>query len=202
LERILDRYHKIEEKMPNPGKPIRSVNDVLIDLLDDNNRRLKRVFAQINDDCLYWMPSPETNSIAVTLWHMGRLLDVFLTRQALGNEAEDECWFRHGWMQKTGYDPRGIGREGWGSVNDYTAEEVATIPRMPREQLLGYLDDVHGTVKEYLRATSNEELQALAPGFEGQFSRYQCIQMALMDNVRHLGEIFALKARWEREAKG
>ena len=70
---------------------------------------------------------------------------------------------------------------------------------MSREQLLGYLDDVYAATKEYLRSISNQELQALAPGFEGQFTRYQCIQMALMDNVRHLGEILALMARWERE---
>jgi hypothetical protein len=41
-------------------------------------------------------------------------------------------------------------------------------------------------------------LLTTAPGFEGRFSKYQCIQMALMDNARHLGEIYTLKAMWER----
>ncbi len=186
--------------MSGIGKPIHTVQEVLIDLLEDNRRRLQRHLDRIGDDCLHWMPTPETNSIAVTIWHMGRLLDVFLTRQAMGLPAEEESWFRKGWMQQTGYDPRGIGRDGWGSLNDYTNKEVAAIPRMSREQLLGYLDDVYAATKEYLRSISNQELQALAPGFEGQFTRYQCIQMALMDNVRHLGEILALIARWERES--
>ena len=186
--------------MSGIGKPIHTVQGVLIDLLEDNRRRLQRHLDRIGETCLHWMPNPETNSIAVTIWHMGRLLDVFLTRQAMGLPAEEESWFRKGWTQKTGYDPRGIGRDGWGSLNDYTLREVAAIPRMSREQLLSYLDDVYAATKEYLRSISNQELQALAPGFEGQFTRYQCIQMALMDNVRHLGEILALIARWERES--
>jgi hypothetical protein len=41
-------------------------------------------------------------------------------------------------------------------------------------------------------------LQAGA-GFEGNYTKNQIIQMALMDNVRHLGEVYALKAMWERQ---
>ena len=126
-------------------------------------------------------------------------MDVFFTKMALGLHPEDECWIRCGWMEKTGYNPHGIGRDGWGSLNGYTMEEIALIPVMSREQLLGYVDDLYDSVIRYLWKTDNEELQALAPGFEGQFSKYQCIQMALMDNVRHLGEIVALKSRWDRK---
>ena len=179
-----------------------NAHDVLIDLLEDNRRRLHRTLDGMSDNCLRRKLHPEANSIAVTVWHMGRLFDVFLTRQAEGEPAEHETWFARGWAEKTGYDPRGIGQYGWGSVNGYTSEEVAAIPHMSREQLLGYLDDVYDTVKEYLRRVSNKELQAFAAGFEGQYSRYQCIQMALMDNVRHLGEVFSLKARWEGDARG
>lgn len=186
--------------MPRTGEPLETVNDVLIDLLEDNRRRLKRLLERVDDDCIYWAPNRETNSIAITLWHMGRLFDVFFTRQALGKEPEQECWFSGGWSAKAGYDPRGIGRDGWGSLNDFTPDEVAAMPHMSRELLLGYLDDVYDTVKAYLRETPNEILQELAPGFDGKFSQYQCIQMALMDNVRHLGEIFAINAHWERKA--
>ena len=185
--------------MQRLGKPIQTVNDVLVDLFEDNRRRLKRALDQINDQCLVWMPDPNTNSIAITIWHMGRLLDVFFTQQALGKSAIDECWFKCGWAQETGYDPRRIGRYGWGSLNDYTMEEVAAIPLMTREQLLGYIDDLYDIVITYLQNTPNEALQSSAPGFEGQYTRYQCIQMALMDNVRHLGEIYTLKSRWDRE---
>jgi hypothetical protein len=124
---------------------------------------------------------------------------VFLTRFAQGKEGANEAWFSSGWAERTGYDPRGIGREGWGSVNDYTREEVTAIPRFSREELLGYCDDVAERVSAFLSETPIDKLLQAGAGFEGQYTRYQLIQMALLDNVRHLGEVFALKAMWERK---
>jgi hypothetical protein len=178
---------------------INSVNDVLIDLLDDNRRRLGRTLDRLDPAALHWRPDPGTNSVALTVWHMGRLMDVFLTRMARAEAAEEERWFREGWVERTRYDPRGIGRDGWGSLNDYTQQEVDAVPRLTAEDSLSYLDGVYSVVRAYLAETPNSELQRPAPGFDGRFTRYQCVQMALMDNVRHLGEIMALKARWERE---
>jgi hypothetical protein len=174
-------------------------NEVLIDLLADNGRRLHRAFDRISDDCLYWSPRPDANSIAVTTWHMGRLFDVFLTRQAQGKPGEDERWIAGGWAEATGYDPRGLGRDGWGTVNDYTPEEVAAMPRFARAQLLGYLDDVYETVTGYLEATPMSELQTPGAGFDGRYTKYQFVQMVLLDNVRHLGEIYTIEAMWKRE---
>jgi hypothetical protein len=71
-----------------------NANDVLIDLLEDNRRRLHRVFAVMSDDCVLWNPEADANSIAVTVWHMGRIFDVFLIQQAKGEPAEEESWFR------------------------------------------------------------------------------------------------------------
>jgi hypothetical protein len=172
-------------------------NDVLIDLLEDNRRRLQRVFNAISDDCVYWRPDQKTNNIEVTVWHMARIFDVFLTRQALGKQAAEECWFRGGWAEQTGYDPRGIGQYGWGMLAGYTQEEVAEIPQLTREKMLQYLNEVYDTVKEYLSIAPMEILLTPSAGFDGKYSKYQCIQMALLDNVRHLGEIYALKARWD-----
>jgi hypothetical protein len=173
-------------------------NDVLIDLLEDNRRRLKRAFDVMGDQCVYWNPDMETNNIAVTVWHMARIFDVFLTQQAIGDPAERECWFRNGWAEKTGYDPRGLGQNGWGMVAGYSYEEMRAIPHLGRAQLLGYLDEVYDSVKVFLTNTEVDGLFQPGAGFEGKYTKYQCIQMALMDNVRHLGEIFALKARWDR----
>ena len=41
-----------------------------------------------------------------------------------------------------------------------------------------------------------------AYGFDGAFTRYQVIVMAMMDNVRHLGEIQLIKSLWQRSKKG
>ena len=172
--------------------------EVIIDYLDDNLRRLKRYLETVSDEGLHWQVNPETNSIAINLWHMGRLLDVFHTRLAMGQPAETECWFRNGWARETGYDPRGLGREGWGSLNEYTPEEVAAMPKFTREQVLGYLDDVYANLRDSLRPTPWEVLAEPGTGFDGRFTRYQIISMALMDNVRHLGEIRLIKSLWEQ----
>ncbi len=111
-------------------------NDVLIDLLEDNRRRLSRLLSTINDDTLYWQPEEDANNIAITIWHMARIFDVFLTQQAMGRLAEEECWFLYGWAVQTGYDPRGIGQNGWGMLTGYTQVEVAAIPKLTREQML------------------------------------------------------------------
>ena len=178
-----------------------NVNDVLIDLFEDNRRRLHRLFDAMSDEAMFWKPEAEANNIAVTVWHMARMLDVFLTQQAKGCVSEEEGWFRHGWSEQTGYDPRGKGLNGWGMLTGYTQEEVAGIPQLTREQLLGYLNEVYDAVKEYLAGTSMEQLQTPGAGFDGKYTKYQCIQMALLDNVRHLGEIFAIAARWNRHVK-
>ena len=178
-----------------------NANDVLIDLLEDNRRRLRRVFAAISDECLYWKPDPESNNIAITVWHMARIFDVFLTQHARGASAEEECWFRGGWSERSGYDPRGIGQNGWGMLTGFTLAEAANVPQLSRKQLIGYLDEVYDTVREYLTNTPMERMQTPSAGFEGRYTKYQCVQMALMDNVRHLGEIYAIRARWERENK-
>lgn len=175
-----------------------NANDVLIDLLEDNRRRLIRALGDISDDCLFWKPYKEANNILVTVWHMGRILDVFMTQQAKGCASKDECWFRLGWADRTGYDPRGTGLEGWGMLTGYTQDEVALMPRFTREQVLGYLNDVYDGVREFLTITPIEKLLTPGNGFGGEYSQYQCIQMALMDNVRHLGEIYSLKTGWNR----
>jgi hypothetical protein len=175
-----------------------TANDVIVDYLDDNLRRLKRTLANLTDDGLHWQADAEANSIATNLWHMGRILDVFFTQLALGLSSDKERWIASGWAAETGYDPRGLGRDGWGSVNDYTLEEVAAMPKFGLELLLNFIEDVYDTVREYILSATMERLSEAAPGFDSQFTRYQVISMALMDNVRHLGEIRLIQSLWKR----
>lgn len=175
-----------------------SGTEVMVDYLDDNLRRLKRGLQGIDEAGLHWQVDPAANSIAVILWHMGRLLDVFFTQHAAGLPSGEECWFRCGWAEATGYDPRGLGRDGWGTLNNYTPAEVAAMPRFSWDQAWGYLEDVARAVRDYLEATPMTLLAQPGAGFQGQYTRYQIISMALMDNVRHLGEILLIKSLYQR----
>lgn len=186
-----------ENRLLHPHGELTGIK-VMIDYLDDNLRRLKRDLANVNQDGLHWQPDAQANSIATTIWHMGRILDVFFTQHALGLPSDQERWIAGGWAEKTGYDPRGIGRDGWGSVNEYTLEEVAAMPKFSLELLVDFIEDVYDEVRRYLLATPMIVLAEAAPGFDGKFTRYQVISMALMDNIRHLGEIRLTKSLWER----
>src|SRR4030065_570818 len=135
-----------------------NANDVLIDLLEDNRRRLHRELSKMSEECRLWKPEADANSIAITIWHMARIFDVFLTQQAKGDTSGDECWFHNGWAERTGYDPRGIGPNGWGMLTGYTEEEVDVMPQLTRPQVLEYLDEVYDSVKEYLTRMSKEQL--------------------------------------------
>lgn len=176
-------------------------NEVLVDILDDHLRRLKRDLIDISSECLHWQADESANSIAVTLWHMGRILDVFFTQLTLGLPADQECWFAGGWAKETGYDPQGLGRDGWGSVNEYTLEEVNAMPKFKLELLLDFIDEVYETLRVYLNSTPMIALAKSAVGLDGQFTCYQVISMALMDNVRHLGEIRMIMSLWGRSLK-
>ena len=149
-----------------------NANDVLIDLLEDNRRRLHRALGRMSAECLLWKPEADANNIAVTIWHMARIFDVFLTQHARGDLSGEECWFRSGWAQRTGYDPRGMGHNGWGMLTGYTQQEVAAMPQLTGEQVIGYLDEVYDTVKEYLAGISVEELQTPGAGFAANRRRW------------------------------
>jgi hypothetical protein len=187
-----------ENQLLHPHGELTGV-EVMIDYLDDNLRRLKRHMETVDDDCLYWLIDPESINIATILWHMGRILDVFFTQLALGLLSDEERWIAGGWAEETGYDPRGLGRDGWGSLNEYSLEEVADMPKLSKELLMAFLEDVYNTARNYLESTSIAELAKPGAGFDGKFTRYQVISMALMDNVRHLGEIRLIKSLWERQ---
>ena len=176
-------------------------NDVLIDILEDNRRRLHRGLSKMSAECVLWVPEVDANSIAVTIWHMARILDVFLTQHVKGDSSGEERWFHNGWAERVGYDPRGIGLDGWGMLTGYTQREISVMPLLTKEQVIDYIDEVYDSVKEYLVSTSVEKLLMPGHGFDGRYTKYQCIQMALLDNVRHLGEIFAIEARWNRQIR-
>jgi len=173
-----------KDSLIHPHKEFNGM-EVMIDYLDDTLRRLNNEMETVHASCFHWQIDSFANSIAVILW-------------ALGLPAVEECWFRFGWNEKTGCDPRGIGREGWGSLNGYSPEEVSAIPRFSKDQLLDFIIQVYASVGEYLQSTSMEDLIKPGLGFNGKFTKYQIITMALLDNVRHLGEIRLLKSLWER----
>jgi len=172
--------------------------DVLLDLLDDNTKRVHQLLDEITDECLHWQPDPDANSIAVTLWHVSRVFDVFMTQHIKDESNENEVWAQSGWIEKSGYNPFGIGVNGWGMLTGYSLDEMRQIPRFSKEVLRGYYDEIVDVIQTYIEETSEEELAQPAPGFEGRRTKFYWVRHPLFDLTRHAGEMLAVKALWER----
>lgn len=174
--------------------------ELLLDLLETLDFMLRPAVQDLPADALGWRPDPEANSIGVTMWHIGRLLD-HLWAQALRDQPdEDQIWFANGWADRTAHDPRGLGSFGWGILAGYSQEEVAQVPALSASELITYLDQARDALRETLQSFPEEALHRRAPGRPWErWTAYRCVKLFVLNAFEHVGEIKALRAMWERE---
>lgn len=156
----------------------------------------------MSHDALAWQPDAEANNIAVTVWHISRALDLLTVRLLENRPALEEAWFTRHWVERTGYNPRGLGWNGFGNLTGYTQADVSAVPLLSADDLLAYFDQVVDALMTYLRAMPTMELYQPAAGWpqSPQPIAYEVIKNFLMDGIGHVGEIRALKAMWERRS--
>jgi len=178
-----------------------STKDVLFELFCENTQWVHWLLEELTNEGLHWQPDTQANSIAVNVWHVSRVLDVFLAQHIFNKAYLEEIWYQDGWDKKTGYIPNGIGVHGWGMLTGYTENEVRQIPQFNKDTLKTYFDATTGAVQKYLQEIDDEELMQPAPGYEGKQSNYFWVRHPLFDLTRHVGEMLTLKAMWERSSK-
>jgi hypothetical protein len=158
---------------------------------EDVDARVREQLASLDEDALEWRPDDRGNNVRETVWHMARWTDV-LTRVIDGAQPSTERWFTDGWAQRTGYDPRGIGESGLGTMTGYTFQEVLKIPRLSASELMRYLGSVVGPLAQRLRALPDDETAART---------VRRVTGILQGCFSHVGEIDALLAIRERSAQ-
>lgn len=158
---------------------------------EDVGARVRAQLKGLDEDALEWRADDRGNNVRETVWHMARWIDV-LTRILGGTQPSTERWFTDGWAQRTGYDPRGIGADGFGVLTGYSFQEVLEIPRLTTTELIGYLDSVIGPLAQRLRALPDDEAAARA---------VRRATGILQGCFAHVGEIDALLAIRERSAQ-
>lgn len=177
--------------------------EIIIDLTDTLMFQLHRVLDDLPQEAMTWQPDPEANNIAVTVWHIARIIDDEWARELETRPATDQAWFTEGWAARTGYDPRGIGTNGAGMVMGYTQEEVREIPALSAEDSLAYTQQACDAFKVAIHRYPAGALDMRAPGApaDADESRtaYWAIMHVLMDGYQHVGESKAIKAMWERQ---
>ena len=172
---------------------------VLLSILEDSRKRYHWVVGELDDAALYWQPDPEANSIAITIWHVGRVFDVFLAQKLLAIPASDELWFRNGWAERTGYDPRGLGVNEWGNLIGYTPDEVKAVPRLSGDQLLLYFDESVTAFGNFIESLPAGHLSERSTGDRSHYTNFDWIKLGLLNMTRHIGEILAIKSMYERQ---
>lgn len=172
--------------------------EMLNDWLRDLEQGLRHEIEDLTIEELSWHPDPEANSIGVTVWHISRWLDLLKVRVLDALPPEQEQWHTRGWAARTGYDPRGVGYKGYGTVTGYTHEEVAAIPILTADEHLVYLRGVVDALSTRLLELSDDELYQPAPGLSRRNSIYVWLKTLLSGGISHLGEIAALKSMQSR----
>jgi hypothetical protein len=157
----------------------------------DVGARVREQIGSLDEDALEWRADDRGNNVRETVWHMARWIDL-LTRVLDGTQPSTERWFTDGWAQRTGYDPRGVGDSGLGTMTGYTFEEVLKIPRLDATELIRYLDSVVGPLAQRLRALPDDEAAARS---------VRRVTGILQGCFAHVGEIDALLAIRERSAQ-
>lgn len=176
---------------------------ILLDLIKataDDETGLRLVIKNLPMAAIAWRPDAEANSIGLTVWHISRTFDVFKVRLLEGKSPNEELWHLNGWRDKTGYDPRGTGWDGFGNLAGYTQDEVSQVPIMTAEDQLAYFDQVVTALINWVEATPEESLHQTSVGFpEEEMTAYGWLKFGILIDVReHIGEIKAIKAMWER----
>lgn len=168
--------------------------EILADLFAESARTLHRHVDGLDDDALWWRPDPRANSIGHTVWHVSRWMDLLTVVVLQNHDHGEEYWHVSGLREKTGYDPRGIGFNGFGTMTGYSPSEVDAVPRLAKPDLLAYFDQTAGALHAHIVAMRDEHLQKPAPGsHQGQLA-YQWIKAVLLGELGHVGEIEALVA--------
>lgn len=174
---------------------------MLLDLLETPDFMARPAVQDLPADALGWHPDAEANSIGVTMWHIGRLLDHLWAQAFTCRPDEDQLWIANGWAGKTAYDPRGLGTFGWGILAGYSREEVARVPALSADDLLAYFDQTRDALRETLQAFPGQALHERAPDRPtDRWTAYRTAKLFLMNAYEHTGEIKALRSMWERQS--
>ena len=128
----------------------------------------------------------------------------FLGTVALvGGDVAAQHWIRDGWLERTGYDPRGRPPDGFGLLTGYSVEEMLAVPHLTAEELAAYHTAATTSALSAIAAEDANSLQQILHVGEGDSGgpRYAQILGLALGSHRHLGEIDALQALFERSSK-
>ena len=128
-----------------------TVNQVIVGLLENVARQVKRATDDATDEQLYHRPSADANNIAWLAWHLSRWQD-YMTASISGGR---QVWLTQGWAQRFAL-PADLPNEatGWGD----SSEQVAAF-RVDRAVLFGYVEAANRAAVARVARLKPEQLE-------------------------------------------
>lgn len=180
--------------------------ELIAEWIEELQRQVRHRIEHLSAEELAWRPDPGGNSAGVTVWHFSRWLDFLAVCAFQGRPQDQQQWFTRGWAMRTGYDPRGIGEYGYGTLTGYTIEEVNQVPALTVDELLTYLGQTAEALRAYILALDPAQLQqpvaasvATEPDGSGRSNEDSRTILERLTGIltgcfRHAGEIETLNA--------
>ena len=168
-----------------------AASDVIKTSLERNWGMVDRAVDGLDDAMLGRLIDGQVNSISWLLWHMTRVVDVFIQTRLQG---KPQLWSQDGWCEKCGLseDPETTG-QGW------SAEQVAAWKVPSRVVLLGYFEATKAEARKYLDGLSDADLDTtrIVPPATEPRSVSEMLGILVFDNVTHGGQIAFLRGYFE-----
>jgi hypothetical protein len=165
--------------------------DGILAALGWNWRMVDGTLADLDEAALARQPQPQCNSIAWTLWHMNRVVDMFV-HERIASDAP--LWLSDGWCEKYGMsdspEDRGAG---------WTAEQVAAWTPPAKDVQMGYYEAVKEAGRSRISGLSEEELahRRVIPPMREPRSVAQALGQMTWDNVSHGGQISYIRGLFD-----
>ena len=169
-----------------------AATDVIKGALERNWGMVDRALEGLDDATLARRVTDQCNSIAWLMWHMNRVVDIFVNTRLRSN---NQLWLQDGWHQKFGMNDD----SGEGSGSGWTTDQVEAWVPPPRDVLLGYYEATKAAAREYLSSLSDADLDAsvtLPPANEPRPVQ-ELLGVLVFDNVVHGGQIAFLRGYHE-----
>ena len=164
-----------------------AATDVISTSLERNWGMVGRALEGLDDAIIARQPNEDSNSIAWLMFHMNRVVDLFINERL---QSKSQVWIEAGWHQKFGMDgDPSVNGQGW------TKEQLAEWNPPAKEVLVGYFEAVKECAREYLNALTDDDLAGsvmVQPANEAR-AVSDILGVLVYDNVTHGGQIAYLR---------
>ncbi len=164
-----------------------STTEPISHCLERNWTMIESALKDMDDEMLCRVPAPGCNSVGWTLWHLTRVMDMFIHYRL---QDAEQLWTKDGWAARFRLPPdvedRGVG---------WTAEQVAAWELPSREAQEGYYHAVNAAARAYLAQVSEQELEReiVIPPLPEPRTIAACFGQIMWDNLAHGGQIAYLR---------